>query len=183
MSENALVDEMKKIYEVDLLISQDSEIIDLSMKVEGNKNDENYLHIKSEIEKIDSKKRIYLLEILDQIYILTTTPNTLEKHVTYITLIGKLFKDWTEYLPKELILKYRRNLHKEIQFFKMKPDTSIFYAFLDLIKAHAYNLSPITNSQYHSISSVVFKLLDYRLSTLTDEEAWDFLAQSILDIE
>ena len=89
------------------------------------------------------------------------------------------------HLIPEIQERLKRIIKKEVKYLKMQePDNNDLWEVGDKAIANIAIQQPIHDEfgeQYQIINGYILELLDYRLSTLSDETAWDFVAQSILD--
>lgn len=185
MADNTRKEEVELLSETNQIDNSYIEQIVNIFSAQKNISNDKFRSISNLIEIIkDKKNRSLLLEILNQIQILSTETYSTSNHITLIKLFDNLISNETGYLHEELIEKFQRVLNKEIRFLKMSSDSIDFHNRCDLFKANFDNLTPKNkkpDQQGFYLSYVVVVLLDYRLATLSDNQAWNFLAQSLLE--
>ncbi|TYP94889.1 hypothetical protein LX73_0182 [Fodinibius salinus] len=88
-------------------------------------------------------------------------------------------------LVPEVQKRFRNILKKDVEFIRMKDsDNGDLNEIADRTRMASEKQKPMLGSldeQEQLVNYYLSKLLDYRLSTLPEEAAWDFVAQSILD--
>lgn len=104
----------------------------------------------------------------------------------------ELYRDISYALDGKLIpdvqVRFERLIGNEVKFVKMQePDDSDIWEIGDLATGAAANLQPLQDKSNLGeeevlLNEYLIKILDYRLASLPDEAAWDFVAQSILSI-
>ena len=101
-----------------------------------------------------------------------------------IKLYLELSRDLDEQLTPEMQDRFRKILKKEVEFIRMEEsDNDDVREMAEKAKATSHiqraQKDDLTDQQ-QLVNFYLNKILDYRLSTLPDNAAWDFVAQSVL---
>lgn len=108
-----------------------------------------------------------------------------ESSLKLIKLYTELSRDLDEQLTPEMQDRFRKILKKEVEFIRMEElDNDDVREMAEKAKATSYIQMPQEDDlseQQQLVNFYLHKILDYRLSTLPDNAAWDFVAQSILN--
>jgi|GEM_PF-2735290 len=109
---------------------------------------------------------------------------TTDSSLKLIKLYTDLSRDLNEQLTPETQNRFREILKKEVKFIRMEEsDNNDVREMAEKAKATSYIQRPQKDDlteQQQLVNFYLDKILDYRLSTLPENTAWDFVAQSIL---
>lgn len=102
----------------------------------------------------------------------------------------ELYRDISYAIDGKLIpdvqVRFERLIGKEVKYVKMQePDDSDLWEIGDMATGAAANLQPLQGKsnlgeEEVRLNEYLMEILNYRLASLPDEAAWDFVAQSIL---
>jgi hypothetical protein len=134
----------------------------------------------------DDKQRKLLKKLAKLIHQMREDGLEMDKMAVLI----KLYKDISYTLDGNLIPsvreRFERIVGKEVKFVKMQePDNSDIWEIGDMAVGAAANLQSLKakknlGEQEVLLNEYLMEILDYRLASLPDEAAWDFVAQSVL---
>jgi len=110
---------------------------------------------------------------------------TPEQGMQLIRCYAELSEELEMMLAPEVQKRFRNILRKDVEFIRMKgSDNSDLDEIADRVRMTSEKQEPmlgVLDEQEQLVNYYLTKILDYRLSTLPEEAAWDFVAQSILD--
>jgi len=163
----------------DIFQEIDSFLEEIGELVEGKKD---YAKLLKALSIIESQERKEMLEgILDQVQNLKENEYTPEAHYRLIKeyySAGQNFR--TKFFP-DISKRFQNLVVKEVKFLKMQtPDYDKKCGFAI---GSVGNLIPIEGEpvkQEHYLNALLNMIIDFRLNTLSDQQAWDFIAQSVL---
>jgi len=132
----------------------------------------------------DVPKRELLQKFLTQIYEISKEPYDPDPHFENIKSYKQIGILFGQDLISELISKFQSHIKKEVKFLQMKEKSYIGNEVCDFAIGSIQNLSTTpeepTEQQTYEIV-LLYEIFNFRLSTLNEEQAWDFMAQSILE--
>jgi|GEM_PF-3003983 len=132
----------------------------------------------------DVPKRELLQKFLTQIFQMTKGSYDHELHFENIKCYERIGILFDQDLISALIGKFQRHINKEVKFLQMKETAYIGNEVCDLAIGTIHNLTTTyeepSQQQIYEIV-MLYEIFNFRLSTLDDEQAWDFMAQTILE--
>lgn len=132
----------------------------------------------------DVPKRELLRKFLTQIFQMVKDPYDPERHFDNVRSYVKIGELFDEDLISALISKLENHVRKEVKFLQMKEPKYLDNEICDLAIGSIQNLTlkreePTQQQTYEIV--LLYEIYNFRLSTLDDEQAWDFMAQTILE--
>lgn len=133
---------------------------------------------------VDVDKKETLKQFLDEIYQLAKVSYNSERHFENLRSYVKIGELFDEDLISSLASKLEHHVRKEVKFLQMKEPKYLDNEICDLaigsIQNLTFQLEEPTQQQTYEIV-LLYEIFNFRLSTLNAEQAWDFMAQSILE--
>jgi hypothetical protein len=132
----------------------------------------------------ETPQREILYTLLDQIYRMTETSYDPDLHFEHIRSYEKIGKSFDQNLITSLISKLGHHVKKEVKFLQMKDTDYLNNEVCEFAIGSIQNLTashdkPSKQQTYEIV--LLYEIFNYRLSTLNDEQVWDFMAQSIME--
>jgi len=132
----------------------------------------------------DVPKREFLEKFLTQIFQMTKVPYDPELHFENIRSYEKIGILFGQDLISALIVNFQRHIKKEVKFLQMKESSYIGDEVCNLAIGSIQNLTnvyeePSQQQKYEIV--LLYEIFNYRLSTLDEEQAWDYMAQTIME--
>lgn len=125
-----------------------------------------------------------LEKILNQSHLLYTEKYSAKYQIGLIIYFESLKSYTDKILVSKLVKRVQSHLKREVHFFKLKnPESEFNHEICDRALASIDNLVPCLNKPSEdemNVNVLLNEIIKYRQSTLTDEEAWDHIAQQIL---
>jgi len=142
--------------------------------------------LKQLITVLEMEQRRELLEkLLLQVRKLNQKTYDTNKHIGLIIYLENVTNRFHQTLVNKLILKLQNLVRSESRYLKMKhQDNNLYVDVCNNAIASIDNLTPLlekpTEQQIYA-NVLLNEIIDYRYSTLSNDQSWDFVAQMILD--
>ena len=132
----------------------------------------------------DVPKRELLQKFLTQIFQMTKGSYDPKLHFENIRTYERIGYLFDQVLISALIGKFQRHIKKEVKFLQMKENSYIGNESCDLAIGSIQNLNttheePSQQQKYEIV--LLYEIFNFRLSTLNEEQVWDYMAQTILE--
>ena len=132
----------------------------------------------------DVPKRELLQKFLTQIFQMAKGSYDPELHFENVRSYERIGILFDQDLISTLIEKFQRHIKKEVKFLQMKENGYIGNEACDLAIGSIQNLNttheePSQQQKYEIV--LLYEIFNFRLSTLNEEQVWDYLAQTIME--
>ena len=132
----------------------------------------------------DVPKRELLQKFLTQIFQMAKGSYDPELHFENVRSYERIGILFDQDLISTLIEKFQRHIKKEVKFLQMKENGYIGNEACDLAIGSIQNLNttheePSQQQKYEIV--LLYEIFNFRLSTLNEEQVWDYMAQTILE--
>jgi len=179
-------DQKDRLEYVEKWLKEIEEIVDGSKLKKAANDKATYESINKMLGSIaDDRDRVILQKILSKTRELNVNDYSPKHHIELIIsyeLVGSVL---TGKLSPSLLYRFQQHLNKEVGYLRMQaPDSELYKEISNTAVASIANLTPLAETkvskQQFLLDALFGLILDFRLSTLNEEQAWDYIAQTIL---
>lgn len=146
-----------------------------------------YSSLKTRLDSIiDEQKRELLKKMAQLIHQMGGSGYETGNAAPFIELYRDISYSVNGYLIPSIRKRFERIVLKEVKHVRMQePDNSDLWEICNIAEGAAANIRPLQDESELGkeevlLNEYLMEILDYRLASLPDEAAWDFVAQSIL---
>lgn len=185
LSEIALKLKNKNLVTDTLKQSQDSLLSAVEEQNDSLLSKRKYERLNGLLEILDDvPKRELLQKFLTQIFQMTKGSYDPKLHFDNIRTYERIGYLFDQVLISALIGKFQRHIKKEVKFLQMKENSYIGNESCDLAIGSIQNLNttheePSQQQKYEIV--LLYEIFNFRLSTLNEEQVWDYMAQIIME--
>jgi len=176
-NKNLVADALKK--------AQDTMLSAVEEQNDSVLNKRKYERLHGLLEILDDlPKRELLQKFLTQIFQMTKGSYDPELHFKNIRTYERIGYLFDQDLISALIGKFLRHITKEVKFLQIKENSYIGNEACDLAIGSIQNLTttheePSQQQKYEIV--LLYAIFNFRLSTLDEEQVWDYMAQTIIE--
>jgi len=132
----------------------------------------------------DDLKRELLQKFLTQIYQMANGSYDPELHFENIRSYERIGVLFDQDLISALVVRFQRHIKKEVKYLQMTDTDFVSNEVCDLAIGSIHNLTTTygepSEQQKYEIA-LLYEIFNFRLSTLNEEQVWDFMAQTIME--